>query len=226
LVPDIVVVDDGSTDATVSCLDGQGVTVLRNEINRGKAASLVRGFAAALQLQPDGVVTMDADGQHSPEDIPKLIGVARDHPNSLIVAARLENRSEAPWLRRLANRFADFWISWAAGYRLVDTQSGYRVYPPALLRRLDIPHDAAHRFVFESEVLIEAAKLGFYCEHASIEATYRPSARASHYLPVRDTWGIVQMVAGRLFCAGMYPVGLLRSIGVLRDPRDASHRTA
>jgi glycosyltransferase involved in cell wall biosynthesis len=220
LVGDILVVDDGSTDATASCLEGRGVTVLRNETNRGKGASLMRGFAEALKLQPDGVITMDADGQHAPEDLPKLIAAARDRPGSLILAARLDNRSAAPRLRRCANRFADFWISWAAGYKLVDTQSGYRVYPPILLRQLDLSHAAAHGFVFESEVLIEAARLGYYCEQVRIAATYLPSARKSHYLPVTDTWSIVRMVAGRLGRKWMYPRGLLRSLGMLPDPRN------
>jgi len=216
LVTDVIVVDDGSIDQTASRLEGRDVTLLRNETNSGKGASLMRGFAAALKLQPDGVITLDGDLQHSPEDIPRLIVAARDYPNSIILAARLRERSAAPRLRRFANRFADFWISWAAGYPLVDSQSGYRIYPRSLLEQLTIPHDSEHGFVFESEALIEAARLGFPCQSVPIASVYRPSARESHYLPARDTWRIVRMVAGRLFRAGMHPRGLLHAVGVLR----------
>jgi len=78
----------------------------------------------------------------------------------------------------------------------------------------------------ESEVLIEAARLRFYCEPVAIAATYLPATRKSHYLPAADTWQIVRMVAGRLLRQGMHPRGLLRSIGVLPNPRSCSDRMA
>ncbi len=209
---DVVVVDDGSTDGTADSVAALPVTLLRNDNNRGKAGSLWRGFQHALAQGADAVITLDADGQHAPEEIPRLIEAAGNHRGRIVIAARLKQQQNAPRLRLFANRIANFWISWAAGYRIADTQSGFRLYPGALLRRLDIAIDRSRGFVFESEVLIEAANLGFHSVAVDIEAIYPRGARASHYRAGRDTLLIIWMVAKRLLCRGMHLRGLYRSL--------------
>lgn len=208
----VFVVDDGSTDATARALQGAPATLMRNERNLGKAASLWRGATAALAGGAEAVVTLDGDGQHDPAAIPRLVEQARAEPGRIVIAARLRNRDSTPALRLFANRAANFWISWAAGHRIRDSQSGFRLYPAALLRQVDLPLDAAHGFVFESEILIEGARLGFPTTFIEIEAVYRPGARKSHFRH-RDTGLIVKMVARRLVRRGFYPLGLLRSLG-------------
>lgn len=153
----VIVVDDGSTDDTADIVKGSLVTLLRNGENRGKAWSLWRGFCHALAQDADAVISLDADGQHMPEEIPHLIAAAERNPRRIVIAARSIAREQTPPLRLFANRMANFWISWAAGYPIVDSQSGFRLYPANLLRKLDLPVDSAHGFVFESEVLIEAS---------------------------------------------------------------------
>jgi glycosyltransferase involved in cell wall biosynthesis len=209
---DVIIVDDGSTDDTTNQLKGLDVTVLRNEHNQGKAVSLWRGMEAALARGATAVITLDADGQHRPEDIPQLVEVTRQRPGLLVIASRLRRLAPPPPLRLFANRVANFWISWAAGYRIADSQSGFRLYPASLLRRLPPPRGRGSCFVFESEVLIEAAWQGVCSLPVVIESVYPKVARPSHYRPVLDTVRIILMVAMRLLRRGMYPLGLWRVI--------------
>jgi glycosyltransferase involved in cell wall biosynthesis len=217
-VENVIVVDDGSRDDTVGSLAGLPVILIQNERNLGKAPSMARGFAAALEESMDAVITLDADGQHRPEDIPRLVEAAAEYPGDIIIAARLEGREHMPRSRRFGNGQADFWISWAAGYPIHDTQSGYRLYPAEVLRRIDIPAKARSGFVFESEVLIEAARFGCYARGIPIDTIYGESPRDSHYRAAPDTMRITVMVAGKLIRRGLFPLGLLRSLGVLPHP--------
>jgi len=210
----VIVVDDGSDDATAAQLKDVPATVLRHERNQGKAASLWDGMQLALAQGADAVITLDADGQHRPEDIPRLLVASRRYPAALIIAARLQGREQAPSLRRFANRMADFWISWAAGCRIPDTQSGFRLYPAAVCR-LPVAHDRRHGFVFESEILIEAARKGYCPRAVPVEARYPRQGRCSHYRPLWDTVRITRMVAWKLLARGLYLRGLLRSLGLL-----------
>jgi len=210
-----IVVDDGSDDATAAQLQDLSATVLRHERNQGKAASLWDGMQFALAHGAETVITLDADGQHCPEDIPRLLAASQRHPAALIIAARLKQRGQVPWLRRFANGMADFWISWAAGCPIKDTQSGFRLYPAAVLSRLQVAHDRRHSFVFESEILIEAARKGYYPIAVPIAALYSRQARPSYYRPLRDTVRITWMVTWKLLSRGLYPLGLLRSLGLL-----------
>jgi glycosyltransferase involved in cell wall biosynthesis len=212
----VIVVDDGSGDGTAEQLRGLDVTVLRNERNCGKAVSLWRGMETALARGASAVVTLDADGQHQPEDIPQMLRAAAQYPGQLIVASRLRRAAPPPPLRLFANRCANFWISWAAGYWIADSQSGFRLYPAALLRRLPTPHGRGSGFVFESEALIEAAWQGVRSRPVVIDSIYPKVARPSHYRPAVDTLRIIRMVALRLLRRGLYPLGLWR---VLREPR-------
>jgi glycosyltransferase involved in cell wall biosynthesis len=214
----VIVVDDGSTDGTHERVAGLPLVLLRNEHNRGKGASLWRGMQHALALGADGVVTLDGDGQHAPEDIPRLVKVARAHPHDIVIGARLIGRESGPRARRMANRVGDFGIGWAAGQPLDDSQSGFRVYPAALLRRLEVRHGRSRGFVFESEALIAAARLGVRCRSVPIAAVYPRGARPSHFRPVVDIARISAMVAWQLLRRGMYPAGLYRSLA--RRARD------
>jgi glycosyltransferase involved in cell wall biosynthesis len=205
----VAVIDDGSTDGTAQCVKDLDVTLLRNAANQGKAASLWRGMQWALDAGAEMIVTLDGDGQHRPQDIPRLLEVAARYPGAIVIGARLRGRARAPRRRRYANAFADFWISWAAGHRIADSQSGFRLYPAELLRRIRVAHDREHGFVFESEILIEAARLGVRSVSVEIDAVYA-AARASHYRAATDTWRIVRMVAWSLIRRGLYPRGLMR----------------
>ncbi len=211
-IENVIVVDDGSTDGTAEALVGLPVVLLRNPTNCGKAASLWRGFQQALAAGASGVVTLDGDGQHAPEDIPRLLTEAAFNPEHVIIGARRRDQRRAVFWRYVANRVADFWISWAAGYSFADSQSGFRVYPAALLRGVKIAHGNDRSFVFESEILIEAMRSGYQSLTVPIEALRRPGARPSYFRPVLDIVRITRMVGGKLLSRGMYLSGLYRSL--------------
>jgi glycosyltransferase involved in cell wall biosynthesis len=208
----VIVVDDGSTDGTAAALADAPVTLIANARNLGKGASLARGIAHALGRGAEAIVTLDGDGQHDPDDIPRLASVAailRDH---VIVGARLRRREAAPRLRRAANRIGDFVVGWAAGQPLADSQSGFRLYPAALLARLDIPSGPGRGFVYESELMIEASRAGARVVSVPIDSVYRAGARPSHFRPLVDFARIGRMLAWKIASRGFYPAGLLRSL--------------
>src|ERR1700677_1730945 len=128
-VLDVIVVDDGSTDATADHARSAGARVLRNDRNQGKGASLARGFAAAMELDAGWVVTLDGDGQHRPDDLVQVFARARETPDRIIIGSRRADGHAAPRARYIANRVADFWVSLASGHAVDDSQSGFRVYP-------------------------------------------------------------------------------------------------
>ena len=207
----VIIVDDGSTDDTLEQLDDLAVTILENQANSGKAASLWKGMQHALELNMQNIITLDGDGQHSPEDIPLLIEAANENKGHLIIAARLKNRDQAPSARLKANNFADFWVSWAAGQKITDSQSGFRLYPASLFTNKALSVKTKHGFVFESEIIIDAVRLGFRCHTVAIDSVYHSGARASHFRPVADITKIVLMISWKLFSRGMYLQGLWAS---------------
>ncbi len=216
ILPDapLLVVDDGSTDGTGDAAASAGARVLALGGNEGKGAALRHGMLAALAGGARFVATLDGDGQHRPEDLPRLWALAR--PDRIVLGSR-RRATRQPVARRRANRVADFWISWAAGHAVADSQSGFRIYPAAALERLDRYRGRARRFSFESEILIDAARAGITTVAADIPALYGGTLRRpSHFRPVADISRIVMMVAGKLLARGMDPVGLCRALKGLR----------
>jgi len=202
----LLIVNDASSDNTARIINSivntwteknASIQVLHNTKNSGKAACLWRGFEQAIEQNFDAVITMDGDGQHRAEDIPALLQSHCEHPDHLVIGARERNLKTQPLGRFFANRFANFWISWAAGYGVSDSQSGFRLYPVTLLKKLGSLKNS-EGFVFESEVIIEAAWQGHYTSVVNIPTIYHKNRRASHFQPWQDIKKITQMVARRL----------------------------
>ena len=209
VVERVIVVDDGSSDDTAGICESRPVELIRQPANRGKASAMVAGFARALTMDADVIVTLDGDGQHRPEDIPLLLDRARRRPGEIVIASRLADSGGFPRERYLGNRIADFWISWACGYRVEDSQSGFRLYPREVLERVRPPHGPGQAFVFESEMLIDAARAGFKSTVVAIPALYEGTLeRPSHFHPFREVPRIIRMVAWKLISRGLYPRGL------------------
>jgi glycosyltransferase involved in cell wall biosynthesis len=207
----VIVVDDGSTDETVEALAGLDVTMLRNDQNRGKADSLWRGFQEALAQGAVAVITLDADGQHAPEQIPSFIAAALRAPEAFVIGARRVEQRISSRCRYVANRVADFWISWAAGRPIEDSQSGFRLYPAPFLRNLTLKHGLKQSFVFESEVLIEAGRRDLECLHIPINIMPRMGPRGSHFRPIMDILRITRMVARRIISCRSYTHALAQT---------------
>jgi glycosyltransferase involved in cell wall biosynthesis len=198
----VILVDDGSTDATLERVADLPVQVIRHATRKGKGEGLRDGFRAALALDVDGVLTMDGDGQHLAADIPRLLAAARAYPQHIVVGARLRKRAQQPLQRRLANEFGDWGIAWATGYRIADTQSGQRFYPRAVCELADV---AGEGFVFEADILIQAARrLGTRVVSVPIESRYvgegpTGAFRRSHFRPLHDLWRITSHVAAQVW---------------------------
>jgi glycosyltransferase involved in cell wall biosynthesis len=179
------VVDDGSTDGTAAGLArAEGITVLRHDKNRGKGAAILTGFAA-MAGKTDWVMTLDADGQHDPADVPGLIRAipAGERP---IVIGRREGMigDDVPWTSRLGRKFSNFWVRAAGGPVLSDTQSGMRIYPLPEAMRLGV---RARRFQFEVEILIRARWAGIPVVETPVRVSYTPGMkRISHFRPFVD----------------------------------------
>jgi glycosyltransferase involved in cell wall biosynthesis len=208
----VIVVDDGSTDRTVDCLSGLDVIVLSHESARGKAAALASGFERAVAENADRVVTLDGDGQHDPADIPRLLDAARAHPDHIVIGARVRQRHRQPKSRRFANRFADFWVSWASGQPVADSQTGFRVYPRALLDAVRPSTRKRHGFVYETAMLVDGARAGFPCIAVAIDSVYRDDARPSYFRPGRDIWEIFWFIFWRILLRALYLPGLWRAL--------------
>ncbi|MBM4315184.1 MAG: glycosyltransferase family 2 protein [Deltaproteobacteria bacterium] len=181
----IWVIDDGSTDGTAERLRGvPGISVLRHEKNLGKGAAILTGFSA-LRERADWAVTLDADGQHDPRDVPSLIRAIPPGRRPVIVGRR-EGMSgvDVPWTSRFGRKFSNFWVRAAGGPALSDTQSGMRVYPLPESLLLGV---RARRFQFEVEILVRAGWRGIPVFEAPVGVSYTPGGgRVSHFRPFVD----------------------------------------
>ncbi|MEZ0472618.1 glycosyltransferase family 2 protein [Luteimonas salinilitoris] len=201
----VIVVDDGSDDGTSECIAGLPVTLLRHPRRLGKGASLRDGFREALRQGARAVLTMDGDGQHSAEDIPRLLDSANRHPGCVIIGARLRKRRCQPWHRRLGNEFGDWGIAWGCGFRIVDSQSGQRLYPDAVCALENVPGEG---FVFEAQMLISAARCaGAGIVSLPVESRYATPGepaqfRKSHFRLWRDLYNITSHVVLQIWRQG------------------------
>ncbi len=189
---EVIVVDDGSADATGDRAREAGARVLRHDVNQGKGAALQTGFDAALAAGADAVLALDADGQHDPTFAPKLLAALAGA--DVVVGSRNADRTGMPWLRKATNDVTSWWVSLLAGQRIADSQSGYRAIAAPVLRAI---RPESRRFEFESEFLVAAARAGFRIGAAPIPTLY--NAPSSHIHPFRDTIRFIRFVLRNLF---------------------------
>jgi glycosyltransferase involved in cell wall biosynthesis len=183
-VDTVVVIDDGSTDRTGDVARANGAIVLRHDVNRGKGASLKTGFAYAVENGYDGVVTLDADGQHLPSEIPKILRAHEETRADLVIGGRAHLFGEMLPRRRLANRFSAWTIARCAGTNVTDSQSGFRFYSARLLRAVKLQTNG---FDMESEVIVRAGRGGFTILTTPISLGFIDGVSTSHYRPLKDT---------------------------------------
>jgi len=186
----IIVVNDGSTDTTAKILDGyqSSIEVVTHPKNQGKGCALRNGFKRALELGYDYAITIDSDGQHFPEDLPKLISRLNDEPNALIIGARNMSQDDVPGGSSFGNRFSNFWFKVETGISLPDTQSGYRVYPIKELSKLKF---YCTKFEYEIEVPVRASWRGIPIISEPVQITYdQGEDRVSHFRPYKDFFRI------------------------------------
>lgn len=185
----VIVVDDGSTDATARHARREGAHVVRHPRNRGKGAALRSGMLRAYALGARAVVSVDADGQHPVEEAVRL---AR-HPadlGSLLLGVRDLRAAGAPAANRGSNAFSDAFVSLFAGRRIGDSQCGLRRYPLPSALTLGATGDG---FEYESETLLLAALLGLPIVEIPVDVWYPPPReRRTHFRVARDPARIVE----------------------------------
>lgn len=184
LLDDVLVVDDGSSDATMQRARDAGARVERLPRHRGKGAALRRGFAAVVADGCAAVVTLDADGQHDPREIPRLVDTWRETRAALVIGSRLHLEDEMCGARRFGNRFARRALTHFAGVPVSDPQSGFRLYDARLLSAVDL---RGERYEMESEVIVKAARGGHGVASVPVRLARVDGQGTSHFRPWRDT---------------------------------------
>jgi glycosyltransferase involved in cell wall biosynthesis len=189
----VLVVDDGSSDATAAHARRAGAEVLRHEHNRGKGAALVSGMRELEGRGFTHAISMDGDGQHLGREIPTLVAVARTEPGAIVIGSRRIGDQEVAAANLFGNRVANLAVRLAARTAVGDTQSGFRIYPLPAVLALPASGD---RFEYETTVIIRAARAGLPIRSVPVGVYYPPVAeRRSHYRKVRDTLRIIRAVA-------------------------------
>lgn len=194
----VLVVDDGSSDGTARAAEAAGASVIRHEVNQGKGAALRSGFRVALEQGCDFVITLDADGQHDPAEMPAFLEKYETTNADLIIGRR--DFRQMPFIRRLSNTLGTLLFSWAVGRRIPDNQSGYRLVGRWLLETEAVLQSAEAGFEFEVEMIALAIKEGLAIEWVPIKTIYR--GEKSHIKPWKHLKKFIQisMQAREIIC--------------------------
>ena len=185
----VMVADDGSGDGTGDVALSVGADVISIQRNRGKGNALKVLFKEAAKQGYTTVISMDGDGQHNPDEIPRLIHAHRENPGNIVVGSRMHSRENIPRARYNSMHVARFFISLAANQFIEDTQCGYRVYPLALIQQMALTQE---KYVTESEILIKAGDMGIAIDFVRIGAIY--GEIHSHFRPVLDVTAITAYI--------------------------------
>ena len=198
----IFIVDDGSTDNTYDQIkEIAGIQILRHQQNLGKGAAIMTGFAAASAVA-DWAITIDADGQHYPQDAMRLIKAIPKKTRAVVVGARADMVGKhVPWTSRFGRKFSNFWVRTSGGPAISDSQSGMRIYP--LPEALNLK-TKARRFQFEVEILVQAKRKGIPVVEAPVRVNYNPNGeRISHFRPfvdfLRNSSTFTRLIFTRIF---------------------------
>lgn len=185
----IIVVNDGSTDETdLIAASFPGITYINYPDNKGKGWALRTGFKKAVDLGYRYAITIDSDGQHFAKDLPVFLEKIREYPDSLIIGARNMNQASVPGKSNFGNKFSTFWFRLETGINVPDTQSGYRLYPVAAMKKMIF---FTRKYEFEIEVLVRAAWKGIKVLSVPVSVYYAPKEeRVSHFRPFKDFFRI------------------------------------
>lgn len=184
----VLVLDDGSQDETSQIAESNGAQVIRQSPNQGKGLALRRGFQEAIDAGYRAVVTLDADGQHDPEEIPAFLNAYQKSEADLIIGKRDFN--QIPAVRRLANSLGKWSFSWAVGQTIEDNQSGYRLLSRQMMEAVLESQETG--FEFEVEMIVICIQGGYSLEWVPIRTIYRDEG--SHIHPIRHTVDFTRMV--------------------------------
>lgn len=181
----VIVVNDGSTDSTKTILDKfKEIELVSYDINKGKGYALRQGFIRAVEKGYNYAISIDSDGQHFAEDLPKFLQGLDEHPHAIIIGARNMGQASVPGKSSFGNKFSNFWFWVETGLKMQDTQSGYRLYP---VKQMSAIKFLTRKFEFEIEVLVRGAWSGLEIVHVPVRVFYpEKGQRVSHFRPFKD----------------------------------------
>lgn len=185
----VIVVNDGSTDATNAILSQiNNIELVSYQKNKGKGYAIRQGIKRALGLGYEFAITIDSDGQHYAKDLPSFIEEIKIQPNALLIGSRFMEGKNQPKSSGFANKFSNFWYQVETGLKLPDTQSGYRLYP---IKALENKKWFCNKYEFEIEIIVRAAWAGVQVKSVPIDVFY-PSKeeRITHFRPFKDFFRI------------------------------------
>jgi glycosyltransferase involved in cell wall biosynthesis len=186
----VLVIDDGSTDATAARARESGAEVVVHPQNWGKGEAIKTGLRHWLERSGiEFILILDADGQHAPEEIGRFLAAAAASDADLFVGTRMSDVRTMPLVRRVVNRYMSEKISRLCRQEIPDTQCGYRMISRALAPSL---LDGTSRFDYETEMLIIASRAGFRIGSVPISTIYRDEVSSIH--PVRDTLRFMKLM--------------------------------
>jgi glycosyltransferase involved in cell wall biosynthesis len=184
----VLVVDDGSEDATATRAEAAGAEVLRQSPNQGKGVTLQNGFRWALERGYDAVITLDADGQHHPDEIPVFVEAYEEHGYDLVIGSREFRRM--PFVRRCSNTVGRWTFSWALGQYVHDNQSGYRLVSRRLMEASLASCEPG--FHFEVDIIVICVLEDFKLGEVPIRTIY--AGESSHVRPLRHVYNFFRLV--------------------------------
>lgn len=193
----VLVVDDGSTDRTAPHAREAGAEVITLSENRGKGNALRVAFRRVLKEGFDASITLDADLQHDPAEIPSFIEHYRATGAGIIVGNRMREKEKIPRVRYGSNMVGTYTFSWLMGQAVPDSQCGFRLYDREVMEQFPILNDG---FEAEADLMLRAAKRGYRISFIPIRTIYfSDRVRRSHFRPVRDTFRICIIFLMNLF---------------------------
>ena len=187
-VPEVLAVDDGSTDGSGEAALAAGARLVTLPVNRGKGPAIRAGLAVLLGQAYSHILMLDADGQHDPEDAPHFIRAAEEA--DFVLGNRLWNPAAIPAKRFWTNFIGTRALQLMTGLPLEDSQCGYRLISAVFLRRMGL---VGARYSIDTEIIVRAGKLRARFAHVPVRVIYEGAV--SHYRPVRDTVHIVLSAA-------------------------------
>src|SRR3972149_3427510 len=193
---DIMVVDDGSSDETKRAALENGAQLLEHPFNLGKGAALRTGFQYALQKDYQVIITLDADGQHDPAEIPFLLKIFQSVKPDILIASRAAEFGKMTFLRRFWNRLGVKAVARLCHSDITDSQSGFRLIRTEVLKEVDL---STSRFETELELLVKACEKGVSVLSVPINTQKVDGTASSHFRPVADTWMLCKLFLRSLF---------------------------
>ncbi|WP_432737385.1 DUF2062 domain-containing protein [Maridesulfovibrio sp. FT414] len=200
---DVLIVDDGSTDCGSDNICDLELTLVRHNENLGKGQAIITAAKKALELGNTHIITIDADGQHFPEEIPLFIEAIQQYPEAIFVGSRNFKVQNVPGASRFGRSFSNFWLRVQTGKKVSDVQSGFRAYP---LEIFSIIKTSESRYAFEVEILVKSAWAGYEIRDLPIEVHYpSPDKRVSHFNAIKDN-ARISLLNARLTMRSFVPL--------------------